>query len=249
MSQQEAITLFLKKVDLNDLKLCLTFHYNITGRSQRQVLFFQWQGIGPVRTWHRMWLQCHLHACHWCIHSQWEETIPQVQRNQEMRFVTRNNKSDLQAHSRSFVFVTFDRPYTISQLTVTMSVSCTVFTGTHYCLFPKISRSHETRPRPLGVGCHSKTTYFIRPTCVQNLTTVASVIPELWLGAPKFTSLQMQGDRATCYKYEILHMKRVAMQEWPSKTLYLHDPMFSHFDTILACDGHTHTMTAYTVLT
>ena len=40
MLQQVAITLFLKKVDLNDLKLCLTFHYYITGRSQRQVLFF-----------------------------------------------------------------------------------------------------------------------------------------------------------------------------------------------------------------
>jgi len=51
MSQQVAITLFLKKVDLNDLKLCLTFHYNITGRSQCQVIFFQWQGIGPARTW------------------------------------------------------------------------------------------------------------------------------------------------------------------------------------------------------
>jgi len=51
MSQQVAITLFLKKVDLNDLKLCLTFHYNIIGRSQRQVLLFQWQGIGSVRTW------------------------------------------------------------------------------------------------------------------------------------------------------------------------------------------------------
>jgi len=51
MSQQVAITLFLKKVELNDLKLGLTFHYNITGRSQRQVLFFQWQGIGPARTW------------------------------------------------------------------------------------------------------------------------------------------------------------------------------------------------------
>ena len=43
-----AITLFLKKVDL---KLCLTFHDNITGRSQRQVLFYQWQGMGPARTW------------------------------------------------------------------------------------------------------------------------------------------------------------------------------------------------------
>ena len=51
MSQQAAVTLFLKKVDLNDLKLCLAFHYNITGRSQRQVLFFQWQGIGPARAW------------------------------------------------------------------------------------------------------------------------------------------------------------------------------------------------------
>jgi len=51
MSQQVEITLFLKKVDLNDLQLCLTFHYNITGRSQRQVPFFQWQGIGPARTW------------------------------------------------------------------------------------------------------------------------------------------------------------------------------------------------------
>ena len=41
MSEQVAITLFLKKVDLNDLKLCLTFHYNIcAGRSQGQVLFF-----------------------------------------------------------------------------------------------------------------------------------------------------------------------------------------------------------------
>jgi len=49
MSQQVAITLYLKKVDLNDLKLCLTFHYNVTGRSLRQVLFFQWQGIGPSR--------------------------------------------------------------------------------------------------------------------------------------------------------------------------------------------------------
>jgi len=46
-----AITLFLKKVDLNDLKLSLSFHYNITGRSLHQVLFFQWQGIGPARTW------------------------------------------------------------------------------------------------------------------------------------------------------------------------------------------------------
>jgi len=35
MSQQVAITLFLKKVDLNDLKLCLTFHYRITDGSQR----------------------------------------------------------------------------------------------------------------------------------------------------------------------------------------------------------------------
>ena len=52
MSQQVAITLFLKKVALNDLKLCLTFYYNFTARSQRQVLFFQWQGIGPGRTWH-----------------------------------------------------------------------------------------------------------------------------------------------------------------------------------------------------
>jgi len=51
MLQQATITLFPKKVDLYDLKLCLTFHYNITGRSQRQVLFFQWQGIGPARTW------------------------------------------------------------------------------------------------------------------------------------------------------------------------------------------------------
>jgi len=42
MSRKVAITLFLKKVDLSDLKLCLTFHYNITGRSQRQVLCFQW---------------------------------------------------------------------------------------------------------------------------------------------------------------------------------------------------------------
>ena len=49
--QHVAVTLFLKKVDLNDLKLCLTFHYNITGRSQRQILFFQCQGIGPARTW------------------------------------------------------------------------------------------------------------------------------------------------------------------------------------------------------
>jgi len=47
MSKQVAITLFLKKVVLNGLKLCFTFHYNITGRSQCQVLFFHWQGIGP----------------------------------------------------------------------------------------------------------------------------------------------------------------------------------------------------------
>ena len=26
-------------------------HYNITGRFQHQVLFFQWQGKGPARTW------------------------------------------------------------------------------------------------------------------------------------------------------------------------------------------------------
>jgi len=48
MSQQVAITLFLKMVDLNDLKLCFTFHYNITGSSQRQVLFFS---VAGHRTW------------------------------------------------------------------------------------------------------------------------------------------------------------------------------------------------------
>jgi len=52
MTEQVAITLFLKKVNLNALKLCLTFHYNITGRSKSQVLFFLWQGIGLARTWH-----------------------------------------------------------------------------------------------------------------------------------------------------------------------------------------------------
>jgi len=54
MSQQVAIrpTLFLKKVELNDLKLCLTFHYNITGRSQRQVLFFSGRAWDlAARTW------------------------------------------------------------------------------------------------------------------------------------------------------------------------------------------------------
>ena len=39
MSQQIELTLFLKNGDLNDMKLCLTFHYNITDRSQSQVPF------------------------------------------------------------------------------------------------------------------------------------------------------------------------------------------------------------------
>jgi len=43
--------ILITKLELNDLKLCLTFHYNITRKSQCQVLFFQWQGIGPARTW------------------------------------------------------------------------------------------------------------------------------------------------------------------------------------------------------
>jgi len=34
----------------------------------------------------------------------------QMQRDRTTRFVSRNNKSDLQAHSRSLVFVPFDRP-------------------------------------------------------------------------------------------------------------------------------------------
>ena len=42
----------VQKGRLRDLKLCLIlFFKNITGRSQRQVLFFQWQGTGPARTW------------------------------------------------------------------------------------------------------------------------------------------------------------------------------------------------------
>ena len=46
-----------------------------------------------------------------------------------MHFVTCNNKSDLQTHSMSLVFVPFDRPYMISYYSsiVTMYVSCTVY--------------------------------------------------------------------------------------------------------------------------
>jgi len=38
----------------------------------------------------------------------------QMQRDHATSFVTRNNKSNLQTHSRSLVFVPFDRPYIIS---------------------------------------------------------------------------------------------------------------------------------------
>jgi len=49
MSQQVSNYVISEKVDLNDLKLCLTFHYNITGRSHHQVLFFS---VAGHRTWH-----------------------------------------------------------------------------------------------------------------------------------------------------------------------------------------------------
>jgi len=38
-----------------------------------------------------------------------------------------------------------------------------------------------------GVGCHDKTTILLGPTCIQNMMTVATIIPELSLGHPKFT--------------------------------------------------------------
>jgi len=100
-----------------------------------------------------------------------------------LHFVSCNNKNDLQSHSRSLISVKFDRPHIISYQSsiVTMSLSCTIFR--YYHLFAKISRCHVTHP---GVGCHRKTTNLIQPTCVQNLTTVASVIPEIRLGAQKF---------------------------------------------------------------
>jgi len=42
------------------------------------------------------------------------------------------------------------------------------------------------QPCPVGVDDHQKTTNLIRITCVRNLTTTASIIPELRLGHPKF---------------------------------------------------------------
>jgi len=53
MSQQVAITLFLKKGHLIDLKLCLTFHNNIIGKSQHQVLFFS--GRACATAWSDGW--------------------------------------------------------------------------------------------------------------------------------------------------------------------------------------------------
>jgi len=51
---------------------------------------------------------------------------------------------------------------------------------------------------------------------VQNVTTVASVIPELWLGPRNLQeALQMQRD---C-KYDISHSKRLAIGELRSRTL------------------------------
>jgi len=61
---------YVIKVDLSNMKLCLrpTFHYNITGRSEHQVLFFQWQGLGPARTW-RSAATARYICCHRHVHS------------------------------------------------------------------------------------------------------------------------------------------------------------------------------------
>jgi len=48
------------------------------------------------------------------VFGQTEQKALQMQRDPVMHFVNHNNKSDLQAHSRSLVFVPFDQPYTIS---------------------------------------------------------------------------------------------------------------------------------------
>ena len=45
---------------------------------------------------------------------------------------------------------------------------------------------HVTNHAHKGVSGHPKTTNLIQSTCVQNLMTAASVVPELWLGTLKF---------------------------------------------------------------
>ena len=77
------------------------------------------------RLWDKINIVCFL-VCTSKIY--WQEALL-LQRNCAMRFVTRNNKSDFHTHSRSLVFVPFDRPYMISYQSsiVTMSLSCTVF--------------------------------------------------------------------------------------------------------------------------
>ena len=67
-----------------------------------------------------------------------------LQRDQATCFVTRNNKSDLQTHSRSLVFVPFDRPYMISYLSsiVTISVPCTIL-ETLLPISQNCKRSHD----------------------------------------------------------------------------------------------------------
>jgi len=65
-----------------------------------------------------------------------------------------------------------------------MSLSCTVF-QISLLIFQNFKMWHY-QPMLTQVGSHPVITYLIWPTFVQDLMTVASVIPEIWSVAPKF---------------------------------------------------------------
>jgi len=51
------------------------------------------------------------------------------------------------------------------------------------------------------------------------LKSLALAVPDISGGINLQKALQMQRDYVTCHKYEISHLKRLAIEERPSKTL------------------------------
>ena len=102
----------------------------------------------------------------WIIHAVFHELC-------EIERKFSNSKSDLQGHYRSPIAVPFDRPHTISYLpsVATISLSCTV--SEILSLIFRNSKSLRDMA-DLGVIYHA-----------QNLATVASAVPEIWLRASK----------------------------------------------------------------
>jgi len=83
-------------------------------------------------------------------------------------------------------------------LAVPLPVSRTIFEILSF-ISQNLKRSHDpTTPRGGWSSQDYKTTNLIQPTCVQNLSTVASVIRELWLKTPKFKIAHVTANMSIC---------------------------------------------------